>query len=174
MSKMKKESDHSYLYFTKWALILSVFWLLLSGMYNLLLLSFGAVSVIVVLFVLIRMESADKKRQEIGTGIRLLRYIPWLMGQILKSSIHVTKLIWGSPNNVSPTLAKIDASNVPSNRRVLYANSITLTPGTLSVDLKDGELTVHALQKSSVKELEEGYMENKITGIWGKANDGDL
>jgi len=50
---------------------------------------------------------------------------------------------------------------------VLYANSITLTPGTLSVDLDENELTVHALQKSSIDELKEGGMEKKISSIWG-------
>jgi multicomponent Na+:H+ antiporter subunit E len=169
MSNIEKKSRRSYIHITIWALILSVFWLLLSGMYNPLLLSFGMASVVVVLLVLRRMENVDKKRQQVGTGLRLIRYTPWLIAQVLKSSIHVTKLIWGSPNKVSPTLAKINISNVPPNKRVLYANSITLTPGTLCVDLKGDELTIHALQKSSITELEEGYMENKITSIWGKS-----
>jgi multicomponent Na+:H+ antiporter subunit E len=169
MSNIEKKTCRNYIHITIWALILSVFWLLLSGMYNPLLLSFGMTSIVVVLIVLRRMENADKKRQQVGTGLRLIRYIPWLIAQVLKSSIHVTKLIWGSPNKVSPTLAKINISNVPPNKRVLYANSITLTPGTLCVDLKGDELTIHALQKSSITELEEGYMENKITSIWGKS-----
>ncbi len=169
MPSIEKKSRRNYIHIAIWALILSIFWLLLSGIYNPLLLSFGAVSIFVVLLVLRRIEDVDKKRQHLGTGLRLIRYIPWLIGQILKSSIHVTKLIWGSPSKVSPTLAKINISNIPPNKRVLYANSITLTPGTLCVDLKGDELTVHALQKSSITELEEGYMENKITGIWGKS-----
>jgi multicomponent Na+:H+ antiporter subunit E len=169
MSNIEKKSRRNYIHITVWALILSVFWLLLSGMYNPLLLSFGMASIVLVLFVLRRMETVDKKRQQVGTGLRLIRYIPWLIAQVLKSSIQVTKLIWGSPNKVSPTLAKINISNVPPNKRVLYANSITLTPGTLCVDLKDNELTIHALQESSITELEEGYMENKITSIWGKS-----
>ncbi|MEM7260272.1 MAG: Na+/H+ antiporter subunit E, partial [Pseudomonadota bacterium] len=80
----------------------------------------------------------------------------------------VTKLIWGPSGKVSPTLATIDAKNVRPDCRALYANSITLTPGTLSVDLEGGDLTVHALQKSSIDELEDGFMEKKITGIWGE------
>ncbi|KZY34723.1 MULTISPECIES: Na+/H+ antiporter subunit E [unclassified Oleiphilus] len=151
----------------KWAVLLSAFWLLLSGYIQPLLLSFGAVSVIIVLFVLKRMDEVDEEPQEIGTGLRLIRYIPWLIGQIIGSSAHVTKLIWTSSNKVSPSLAKIDIKEIPPSNHVLYANSITLTPGTLSVDLEDGELTVHALQKSSLEELEQGAMENKIAGIWG-------
>ena len=66
----------------------------------------------------------------------MLKYIPWLLGQVVQSSMHVTKLVWGSSDKVSPALAKVDVTNIPLSNRVLYANSITLTPGTLSVDLE--------------------------------------
>lgn len=152
----------------KWALLLSTFWVLLSGYIQPLLLSFGAASVFIVLYVLKRMDDVDQEKQEIGTGLRLVKYIPWLIGQIFISSLQVTKLIWGSPNKVSPSLAKISAENIPPDRRALYANSITLTPGTLSVDLVDDEITVHALQESSIEELQQETMEKKITQIWGE------
>jgi multicomponent Na+:H+ antiporter subunit E len=151
----------------KWAALLTVFWLLLSGFVQPLLLSFGAVSVAIVLYVLKRMDEVDKELINLGAGHQIVSYFVWLLGQIVSSSIHVTKLIWGSPEKISPVLAKIDATNVLPNKRVLYANSITLTPGTLTVDLENGEVTVHALQKSSIEELEQGGMERKITGIWG-------
>jgi len=140
------------MHIAKWAILLSTFWILLSGYIQPLLLGFGAVSVIVVLFVLKRMDDVDQEKQEIGTGLRLVKYIPWLIGQIFRS----------------PSLAKISAENIPPDRRALYANSITLTPGTLSVDLEDGEITVHALQESSIEELKQEAMEKKITGIWGE------
>lgn len=152
----------------KWAAVLSVFWLLLSGYMAPLLLSCGAFSVAIVLLVLKRMDAVDEEPQQVGSALRLIRYLPWLTGQIIKSSLHVTKLVWGASNKVSPALAKINAKDVPRNSRALYANSITLTPGTLCVDLDDGELTVHALQKSSIDELEKGRMANRIAGIWGK------
>lgn len=156
------------MYLTKWAILLSMFWLLLSGYIQPLLLGFGVASVAVVLFILKRMDDIDKEQQHIGISLRLVRYLPWLIGQIVSSSIQVTKLIWGSSNKVSPTLAKISVKNVPAKTRALYANSITLTPGTLSIDLADDEVTVHALQKSSIDELKQGDMEKKITTIWGE------
>ena len=156
------------MHMTKWTILLSAFWLLLSGYIQPLLLGFGAVSVIVVLFVLKRMDNVDQEKQEIGTGLRLVRYLPWLTWQIIRSSLQVTKLIWGPADKVSPSLATIKADNIPPNRRALYANSITLTPGTLSVDLVDDEITVHALQRSSIEELEQKAMERKITQIWGE------
>ena len=131
------------------------------------MLSFGAVSVIIVLYVLKRMDEVDEERQETGTSLKLIRYLPWLFVQIAKSSMQVTKLIWGSSEKISPVLEKINAQDVPIKSRVLYANSITLTPGTLSVDLVDGEVSVHALQQSSIDELKEGLMQRKVTDIWG-------
>ena len=156
-----------YIHIAELALVLVIFWLLLSGFLEPLLLSFGAVSVIIVLYVVKRMDDIDKERQKTGIGFKLISYLPWLFVEIAKSSIQVTKLIWGSSEKISPVLEKISAQDVSEKSRVLYANSITLTPGTLSVDLVDGEVTVHALQKSSIEELKEGAMQKKITDIWG-------
>lgn len=150
----------------KWAILLSVFWLLLSGYIQPLLLSFGVVSVAIVVIVLRRMDALDAEPKKLGWGFRSVRYLVWLIGQIFLSSVHVTKLIWSNPKNLSPALAKVSAKDIPENKRVLYANSITLTPGTLSVDLENEEITVHALQAASIDELKEGGMERKISGIW--------
>ncbi len=151
----------------KWAVLLSLYWLLLSGYFQPLLLSFGLVSVAIVLLVLKRMDKVDKSPKPVNTSIEILGYFAWLIGQIVNSSIHVTKLIWGSPNKVSPTLAKIDIKQIPKSSQVLYANSITLTPGTLSVDLDEDVVTVHALEADSITELKQGEMEQKISAIWG-------
>lgn len=152
----------------KWAVLLSVFWLLLSGYIQPLLLSFGVVSVFIVLVVLKRMDKVDNEPFHVGTGLNISRYFVWLIREMLRSSVHVTKLIWSSSHKLSPAIAKISAHKITPDNQVLYANSITLTPGTLSVDLEDDEVTVHALQKSSLDELTLGSMEQKITGIWGE------
>lgn len=156
------------MYLTKWTILLSMFWLLLSGYIQPLLLGFGAASVAVVLLILKRMDNIDKEPSEVGIGLKFIRYLPFLIVEIIRSSIQVTRLIWGSPGKLSPSLAKISAESVPPSKRTLYANSITLTPGTLTVDLIDDELTVHALQESSIDELAEGKMDKKIASIWGE------
>jgi multicomponent Na+:H+ antiporter subunit E len=156
------------MHISKWAILLSAFWLLLSGYIEPLLLSFGLISVAIVLIVLKRMDAVDQEPILISSIHKITHYFIWLLIQIAKSSIHVTKLIWGSSDKLSPTLATISASNIHPSKRTLYANSITLTPGTLSVDLKNDEITVHALQNASIEELKEGQMERKITNIWGE------
>ena len=157
------------MHISKWTALLSIFWIFLSGYIEPLLLSFGVISVALVIVVLKRMDAVDGEQKSISSGFRMWRYIAWLFGQIARSSIHVAKLVWGSPDKLSPSIATIDAISVPENTRVLYANSITLTPGTLSVDLEDGKITVHALQSESIKELHEGEMESRIKGLWGSA-----
>ncbi|GAA3916119.1 Na+/H+ antiporter subunit E [Litoribacillus peritrichatus] len=154
------------MHIVKWAALLTVFWVLLSGYIQPLLLSFGAVSIAVVLVVLKRMDAVDQEPKHVSSGFQMFRYLAWLAGQVVSSSIHVTKLIWGSPDKLSPSLAKVSIKNVTPKAHVLYANSITLTPGTLSVDLKDGEVTVHALEKASIDQLEQGDMERKIISLW--------
>lgn len=151
-----------------WAVVLSLFWLLLSGYLQPLLLSFGAISVFLVVLVVKRMDDVDQELKQLSFGFSIFRYVPWLMKEIMTSSMTVTKLVWGSPKDLSPTLAKISLSNIPKDKRVLYANSITLTPGTLSLDIDNDDITVHALQAASIEELKEGAMENKIAGLWSK------
>lgn len=154
-----------------WAVVLSLFWLLLSGYIQPLLLSFGVISVFLVLLVIKRMDDVDQEVRQLSFSLSIFRYIPWLLKEIMASSFHVTKLIWGSPKNLSPTLAKIPLNNIPQEKQVLYANSITLTPGTLSLDINKHEITVHALEAASIDELKEGAMENKIASLWPKKGD---
>lgn len=151
-----------------WIVLLAVFWLLLSGIYTPLLLGFGAVSIVIVMIVLRRMDAVDQEQPSHGLGLNIVRYFPWLIKQILSSSIDVTKLIWGDKGEISPALAKLNVETIPQGRRVLYANSITLTPGTLCVDLDDKEVTVHALQKASIAKLEQGYIAQQVKSIWGE------
>lgn len=163
-----KNTVRRYMHTIKWVVSLSVFWLLLSGFLNPLLLGFGVASVALVVNFFRRMEKVDNEPQEFGTWLQIIRYTPWLLLQILASSVRVTKLVWGSPSELSPSLAKINIKAVPAARRTLYANSVTLTPGTLSVDLVDDEVTVHALEQSSIDDLKAGYIASKITDIWGE------
>ncbi|GGI82916.1 Na+/H+ antiporter subunit E [Shewanella gelidii] len=154
---------------SKWAILLIVYWLLLSGFIQPLLLSFGALSVAIVLIVIKRMDAVDTQQNLVRKDHQLMHYCIWLVGEIFKSSMQVTKLIWTSPEKVSPTVAKIDVKDMPESARVLYANSITLTPGTISVDLEDDQITVHALQHPSIEELEQEDMKNRVAQIWEKS-----
>lgn len=161
---MNKQSS---LHLLIWAIVLMVFWLLLSGFLKPLLVSFGVVSVAMVVWLLRRMDATDDQPQTPSLGLSFWRYSVWLIGQILLSSVEVAKLVWGK-KQLTPTLAKLPVDKVPDKNHVLYANSITLTPGTLSVDIDAKEVTVHALDSQSIEELKAGDMANKIADVMGE------
>ncbi len=150
-----------------WTLTLAVFWLLLSGFFKPLLLGFGLFSVLLVVFLLQRMDSFDQQPEQPALGIPSLRYAIWLVGQVLLSSVKVAKLVWSRNKALSPAVAKLPLTDIPDNNRVRYANSITLTPGTLSIDIDDQHVTVHALEQESIEELQAGDMANKIATVLG-------
>jgi multicomponent Na+:H+ antiporter subunit E len=153
------------MYLGKWAILLAIFWLLLSGFLKPLLLIFGVISVLLVLVVIKRMNDIDHEHMSFEFSPKMFGYIGWLIGQIVASSIQVTKLVF--TKDISPAIAKLPVDDLPEEKRIVYANSITLTPGTLSVDLDDKKVTVHALQKDSIQSLKDGDMSSKIKKVWG-------
>lgn len=157
-------------YTVSWTVTLAVFWLLLSGFLKPLLLAFGVASVALVVFLLLRMDREDDQPEKLSFSFSTIRYVVWLLGQIILSSLDVTKLVWGSSKKLSPSLAKLPISDVPEKNRVLYANSITLTPGTLSVDIDDEHVTVHALKEQSLEDLQAGEMAKKAASVNGDKN----
>lgn len=150
------------IYLSVWAIVLSGFWLLLSGFFKPLLLSFGLISVALVLVLLHRMDNTDTENQKLAFNLSFLRYILWLLGQVVSSSLEVTRLVWGSRKELRPAIGKLPIDKVPKKSRVLYANSITLTPGTLSIDIDDKYVTIHALNEESLESLKHGDMVDKI------------
>lgn len=150
------------IYLGQWALILAIFWLLLSGYLKSLLVIFGIISVALCVYVIKAMNDIDGEKRALNFGTKMISYIAWLMCQVVTSSLHVAKLVWGSTKNLSPSIAKLPVSDLPDDTRVIYANSITLTPGTLSVDLDNNEVTVHALHEESIEHLKQGAMTSKI------------
>lgn len=153
-----------------WALVLAVFWLFLSGFLKPLLLAFGLISVVLVVYLIKRMDTSDDEPQKPALSFAFFRYVFWLIGQIILSSIEVTKLVWGNSKNLSPSIAKLPINSTPDQSRVLYANSITLTPGTLSVDIDQDHITVHALKAQSIQELQAGEMAKKVSSVTGAKN----
>lgn len=96
--------------------------------------------------------------------MNLLRYILWLAKEIILSGIIITKIIWSKNINViSPELAFVPTDLKSDIARVLYANSITLTPGTISVSVEKDKILVHSLTKEG---LHLAPMEQEIKKIF--------
>ena len=145
--------------------ILVVFWILNSGHYNVLLLSLGAISIAVVIFIAHRMDVVDHESQPVHLTIRMPGYWLWLAWQIIQANIMVTYHIWRGKRTISPTQFNLKASQKTDMGKVIYANSITLTPGTVAIDLVGDNITVHALTKKTAEELKSGEMDRRVSRL---------
>lgn len=145
------------------ALVLYGFWLLLSGYFTAFLMAAGAASAIAVVAFARRMEIVDHEGHPIHLGWSALTYWPWLVVEIVKSAWDVSKIILDPRLPVSPTLIRVKTSQKTEVGVVVYANSITLTPGTISVDVSHGEILVHALTREGAAGLQSGEMDRRVT-----------
>jgi len=144
------------------ALVAAVVWLLLSGHYSPLIMSLGVVSVAIVTWFLWRMDRVDRELGVLPMRPRLLYYLLWLMWQVVLSNIDLVRRIWDPTLPIRPTWQRLDTKVTSSLAKTLYANSITLTPGTLTTDVREDHFMVHSLSPDGIDELRKGGMEKQI------------
>lgn len=144
---------------------LSLIWLLNSGHYNLLILSLGAFSVLLVVAIAHHMDLVDHESQPLHFTRRLPLYWAWLFKELLLSNIDVAKRIWLGKKAIYPVVKTLKLTQQTDMGRVIYANSITLTPGTVTVDLQDDCITIHAISREGMHSLEEGEMDRRVTEL---------
>jgi multicomponent Na+:H+ antiporter subunit E len=149
------------------ALVLFVFWLLLSGFFTPFLVTVGALAAIAIVALGRRMDVIDHEGHPIHLTWRVVGYWPWLFKEIAKSAWEVSRIIVNPRLSISPTLVRVKTSQKTVVGVVTYANSITLTPGTISVDVKRDEILVHALTREGAEGLLEGEMDRRVTRFEG-------
>ncbi|WP_088918198.1 Na+/H+ antiporter subunit E [Granulosicoccus antarcticus] len=142
-------------------------WLLLSGMFKPMLLILGVLSVAVVVWLAVRMRVLEHRGQPIYFRfLHILEYWAWLVWQIFLSNVDVTRRVWSRKLDIKPTLRRVAATPDTELGRVIYANSITLTPGTTTINFTpNDEILVHALHEDSLAELEKGDMAAHIRDV---------
>lgn len=150
-------------------LVMFIFWLLLSGHSSPWLVGSGIFCSLLVMLAGLWLGYADEEGHPIGQVARGIIYWPWLVKEIIVSAIDVTKLILHPDLPISPALVRIKASQKSALGLTTYANSITLTPGTISarVSSRDHEITVHAITHSSAMGLADGKMDGHVTWFEG-------
>ena len=145
---------------------LYLFWLLLSGYFVAFLLAAGAGCAAAVVLVARRMDVVDHEGHPIHLSLRaLLSYWPWLAGEIVKSGWDVSRRILDPRLPVSPTLARFKPSQATALGLVIHANSITLTPGTISVEVTAGEFLIHALTQQGAAGLAGSEMDRRVAEL---------
>ena len=154
------------------ALLLFVFyfviWLLLSGHYDPLLLTLGVLSCITCLYVTWKAKFIDEEGLPLHLLIRLPIYTVWLFKEIIKANIDTAKII--ILNNPNPQNFRVKSSQKTEAGKVTYANSITLTPGTVTTELDGDVLEVHALSSDMADDVKSGAMDKKVSWLEGNKN----
>ena len=154
------------------ALLLFVFyfviWLLLSGHYDPLLLTLGVLSCITCLYVTWKAKFIDEEGLPLHLLIRLPIYTLWLFKEIIKANIDTAKII--IIINPDPQNFRVKSSQKTEAGKVTYANSITLTPGTVTTVLDGDILEVHALSSDMADDVKSGAMDKKVSWLEGNKN----
>ncbi len=148
--------------YLRFALFVATVWLLLSGHYTALILSLGGLSVLIVTWFIRRMDRVDGELGVLPMRPRLLYYLLWLMWQVVLSNIDLVRRIWDPTLPIRPTWRRLDIKVTSVPAKTLYANSITLTPGTLTTDVREDHFLVHSLSPDGIDELRKGGMEKQI------------
>lgn len=147
----------------RFVLLLAI-WLLWSGHTEPLILGFGVASCTLVVWLTSRLYG----REEAFTyrlGARPILYVPWLLWEIVKANIDVAKVVLSPKMVINPRMIRVRASQVTEPGQAIYANSITLTPGTITLDLRDGTALVHALTDEAADGLAEGEMDRRVAAL---------
>ena len=147
------------------AAVLMLAWVLWSGFLKPLLLALGAFSTLLVVFLAYRMRLFESVVFEWRFLLRLVRYWGWLAKQVLRSSLEVSRLVLSPKMPISPTVAEFDAGCKEEIDQAILGNSITLTPGTLTLQIQDGHFVVHALTESGAREVVDGEMDRRVTAL---------
>ncbi|MCZ6484062.1 MAG: Na+/H+ antiporter subunit E [Alphaproteobacteria bacterium] len=143
-------------------------WLLLSGHYDdPLLLTLGVISSIAVVFIAQRMDVIDHESVPLRLRFGFIGYLGWLAKEIILANVAVAKIIISPSLPLSPLLFRVKTSQKTDVGRVTHANSITLTPGTVSVEVEDGDIIVHAISGDLARDTANGEMDRRVTAVEG-------
>jgi multicomponent Na+:H+ antiporter subunit E len=148
--------------------ILFIFWVFMSGQLDWWHLSWGVLSCTLVAaishdFLFKHIKSKGMMKE----GVLFIAYVPWLLYQIVRANIYIAYLVLHPrmPQLIDPHIIKFKTTLKKDLARVTFANSITLTPGTITVLIKDDHFFVHAID-TKVAESLPGAMEQRIAKIY--------
>jgi multicomponent Na+:H+ antiporter subunit E len=153
------------------AFLLAGLWLLLSGKFAPIYFFWGAVSVALALGLSHRLSNLPlDEKADIGYPViifpRLIIYLFWLIGQILKSGITIAYVVLHPKMPIQPMLVRFSSMQPNVLTKVILGNSITLTPGTLTLDIIDDQFIVHALTMDTAQDLISGDMEARVAQLY--------
>ena len=147
------------------------FWMVLSGSLTIehsLLQRFAIGSCVLVVYITRRMDFIDSEGLPLNLGGRFLGYFPWLIKETLKCNVTVAKIILNPGLPINPRMTMFRSGQSTDLGRFIYANSITLTPGTIVTDISEEGLQVHCLTLADTQG-EEDEMNIRVTRVEGSS-----
>jgi multicomponent Na+:H+ antiporter subunit E len=153
------------------ALVLAIIWLLFSGMwYHPIIVPLGIASVTLTVWLTWRLAVLDREGHPAHLLVRSLRYWPWLLLQILQANLHVARRILSPKLAISPRIVRLKTSQHTDLGRTILANSITLTPGTVSIHVRKNEIWFYALDAESAEGTLSGEMDRRSRTFEGESS----
>ena len=150
--------------------LLSVFWVFLSGKYDIFYLLLGGVSITLVVLLNRRVISLNFYSQERSNASfrihRLFVYIPWLIWEMLLSSLQVAVIILSPKMPINPSIIRFKVKLPNMTSKVILGNSISLTPGTLTIDIEGDEFLVHALNDEAFSLISSGKLPDSVSNLF--------
>ncbi len=157
-------------------------WLLLSGHYDVFHISMGVFSALIVVLLHVRLRKyyffeeelaeAKARMKDVFTVRlrygRVLFYIPWLIWQIVVASLQVAAVVLNPKMPIDPALLRFKTKHPNTSAKVILGNSITLTPGTITVQIKDDEFLVHALMEASSSGIVDDSLPGEVAKLYKK------
>lgn len=150
--------------------MLLVFWLFMSGHYDVVHIGFGLVAVGIVMWLDRRLPGTAEEKAEqslLGYFHRFPVYVPWLAGHMIVATWQVAQVILSRRMDIDPCVVEFRSVQPHSVARVTLGNSITLTPGTLTLQIADDYYRVHALTETSAADLLEGGIPRHVARLFG-------
>lgn len=147
--------------FFRTTILLALFWALLSGEFDAFHLSLGILASAGVAAVAIRATAFPP-----FPVVRFLVYVPWLLWQVLVSNLRVARLALSPRPALAPRMIDLPPGVRGDVPLTVLGCSITLTPGTVTVDADDRLLRVHALDEASAREIEDALMARRVRGLF--------
>jgi multicomponent Na+:H+ antiporter subunit E len=145
-------------------LILMLSWVLWSGLYKPLLLWLGLFSCLLTLWMAERM-GFFRPAMSLHALLRLPRYWGWLLQEVVKSSLQVARVVLTPSLPISPTLVELRTTEITEAGKVILGNAITLSPGTVTIDMHEDQLLVHCLNERCAEELLTGEVQRRTAGL---------
>lgn len=157
--------NKAFLHAVSLCILLAALWLSLSGFFEPLLLFFGVVSCLGVVWIAHRMDVIDREGHPLHLGWRILAYWVWLTWEIVKANVDVALRIVNPRLPITPNMVTVKTTQASELGQVIYANSITLTPGTVSIAITDDEILVHAIAQEMSDDLLAGEMDRRASAV---------